>query len=275
MPKRSRRFARRCHASPGIRAEERALPVHHLVVGEREHEVLGLRVHGPEGELVVVVLPHDRVPPQVLERVVHPAHVPFVAEAEPALVGRPRDERPGRRLLRDRLRAFAAPVDLDVQPPQELDRVEVLAAAEAVRHPLALLARVVEVEHRGHGVDAQRVGVVELEPVHGAAQEEAPHLVAPVVEDEAAPVGVEALARVAVLVEVGAVEVAEAVGVGRESGRAPSRGSRRARAGAAGRSGTSGPGARRSGSSARSSRWSGSPRSRRTGAPSRAGARRG
>ena len=58
--------------------------------------------------------------------------------------------------------------------------------------------------------------MIPLEPEERAAHEEAAHLVAAVVEDEAVPVGVKALAPVAVLVEVRAVEVADRVLVGRE-----------------------------------------------------------
>ena len=45
----------------GHLAQQRALPVHHLVVGQRQDEVLGVRVHHRERHLVVVVLPVDRV----------------------------------------------------------------------------------------------------------------------------------------------------------------------------------------------------------------------
>jgi hypothetical protein len=41
-----------------------------------------------------------------------------------------------------------------VEPLEELDRLEVLVAAEDVGDPLAGLPRVVEIDHRGHGVDA-------------------------------------------------------------------------------------------------------------------------
>jgi hypothetical protein len=51
-------------------------------------------------------------------------------------------------------------VDLLVEPLQERDRLEVLAAAVHVRAPGAVGATVVEVEHRGDRVDAQPVDVV-------------------------------------------------------------------------------------------------------------------
>ena len=83
------------------------------------------------------------------------------------------------------------------------------------------LARVVEVEHRRHGVDAQPVDVVAVEPAQRAGDEERAHLAPAVVEDRRRPVRVVALARVGVLVEVRAVEAGEPVGVHREVRRHP------------------------------------------------------
>ena len=103
--------------------------------------------------------------------------------------------------------------DAHVELLQELDRLEVLLAAVRVGDPLAVLAPVVEVEHRGDRVHAQPVDVVLLEPEERAGGEECAHLVAAVVEDRALPVGMEAQARVGVLVEVRAVEAREPVRV--------------------------------------------------------------
>ena len=201
--------------------EEGALAVHDLVVGERQDEVLVEGVEVAERQLVVVEPAEERIAAEVLQRVVHPAHVPLEAEAQTADVRRPRHHGPGGRLFGDRLRPRAGRVDLGVQPPQQVDRLQVLAASVAVGNPLPLAARVVAVEHRGHGIDPQSVGVVAVEPEERAADQEAPHLVAPVIEDVAAPVGVETFARVAVLVEMGAVEVTQTVGVGGEVRRHP------------------------------------------------------
>ena len=104
---------------------------------------------------------------------------------------------------------------------EEVDRLEVLVAAEDVGDPFAGLARIVEVEHRGDGVDAEAVDVVALEPEQGVAEEEVADLGAAVVEDLRAPVAVLAEPRVLVLVEVGPVEVAQPVQVAREVGGDP------------------------------------------------------
>jgi hypothetical protein len=60
-----------------------------------------------------------------------------------------------------------------------------------------------------------------LEPVQGAGDQEALHLAAAEIVDVGVPVAVEALARIEMLVERGAVEAGETVAVGREVRRHP------------------------------------------------------
>ena len=80
------------------------------------------------------------------------------------MYGGPGDHRPRRRFLGDGLRVRVVAVDGLVEAAQELDGVEVLAAAVLVRDPLAAAPAVVEVQHRRHRVDAQPVDVVAVEP---------------------------------------------------------------------------------------------------------------
>ena len=99
---------------------------------------------------------------------------------------------------------------------QKTDRLEVFPPAEAVREPLAGFARIVEVKHRRHGIHAQAVDVVFVEPEKRVADQEVFHLAAAVVENECAPVLMLAEAGILVLVERAAVVAREAVGVLRE-----------------------------------------------------------
>jgi hypothetical protein len=62
---------------------------------------------------------------------------------------------------------------------EERDRLEVLPPAVLVGHPLAVLAGVVQVQHRGHPVDAKAVDVELLEPVQRVGHEEVAHLERP------------------------------------------------------------------------------------------------
>ena len=205
----------------GKAREQRTLAVHDLVVREREHEVLGERVHHAEGHLVVMPPPVHRVLGHVVERVVHPPHVPLEAEAESAVEGGTRDRRPGRALLGDREGAGKTTVDGLVHAPQEGDRFEVLAATELVGDPLAVLARVVEVEHRRDRIHAEPVDVVAVEPEERARNEEVADLAAPEVVDRGVPIGMEAEPGVLMLVECGAVEAREPVRVHGEVCRDP------------------------------------------------------
>ncbi len=102
-----------------------------------------------------------------------------------------------------------ATVHEGVELLEERDRLQVLPAPVAVGDPLALLAGVVQVEHRRHRVDPQPVDVELLHPVLPAGAQEVAHLVAPEVEDQRPPVGLLALAGVGVLVEGGPVEAGQ------------------------------------------------------------------
>ena len=75
--------------------QEMALPVHHFIVAQGQHEVLGVGVPDREGDVVLVELAEPRVQLEVIEHVVHPTHVPFEVESEAAAVRGLRHHRPG------------------------------------------------------------------------------------------------------------------------------------------------------------------------------------
>ena len=187
-------------------AEQGALAVDHLVMADRQDEVLGVGVHERERQLAVVVAAVDRVLAEVAQGVVHPAHVPLEPEAETVLVGGLGDARPGGGLLGDGDDPPEPLVGGGVRLLQQGDRLEVLPTAVAVGDPLTGLAGVVEVEHGRDAVDPEAVGVELLEPVDRIGDEEVAHLGPAVVEDVGAPLGVPAEALVRVLVQGFAVE---------------------------------------------------------------------
>ena len=195
--------------------------MHHLVVRERQHEVLGKGIEQAEGQLVVMMLAVDRLALQILQRVVHEAHVPLEAEAETARVRRLRDAGKGGRFLGDGHDAGVLAIGFVVHALQEGDGLEVFAAAMAIGNPLAVLARVVEIEHRGHRIDAQAVEMIALEPEQRIVDEKARHFLAAKIVDRRVPVRMKALARIFVLIECRAVEAGQPVLIGREMRRNP------------------------------------------------------
>src|SRR6267378_2666555 len=94
-----------------------------------------------------------------------------------------------------------------------MDGVEVLPAAMNIWNPLPRLPRIVEVKHRSDSVHPQAVDVIFVEPEKRVADEKIPHLVSAKIENERAPILLFALARVQVLVEIGAIELGQRVGV--------------------------------------------------------------
>src|SRR5687767_12521659 len=60
-----------------------------------------------------------------------------------------------------------------------------------------------------------------FQPIKRAAEQEAAHFVASVIEDVAAPIGVKSLTGIGVLVEMRTIEIPETMFVGREMGRHP------------------------------------------------------
>ena len=127
-------------AVAGHLAEQRPLAVHDLIVRDREHVVLCVRVHHRERHLVVMELTVHRVVGDVVQRVVHPAHVPLEPEAQPAQMRRPRHSRPVSGLLRDRDGSGHPPIAGGVHLLEELRGLQVLASPVDVRSPPALLA---------------------------------------------------------------------------------------------------------------------------------------
>src|ERR1019366_8147064 len=161
--------------------QQRALAVGDLVVGQWQNEIFGKGIKKSEGEDAVMVLAIHRVLAHVEQSVVHPAHVPLVAEAETAKIRWLRDHGPRRGLLRYSEGSVAARIDGFVHAPQEIDCFEVFAAAEAIWNPVALLSTVVEVDHGGDGIDPQPVDMVLIEPEQRVAKEIVRHFTPTVV----------------------------------------------------------------------------------------------
>ena len=148
----------------GHASENGALPMHDLIMGEGQDEVLEECVVQTKQDLAMVVLAVDRVLADVIERVVHPAHVPFVAESQAAPIHRPRYHGPGGRFLRRRGGVGKAREHFRIDTLDEADRFQILTPAVFVRDPAALGPAVIEVQHRGDRIHAQSVDAVPVQP---------------------------------------------------------------------------------------------------------------
>ena len=60
---------------------ERAFAIYNFIMGKRQHEVFRKRVDEAKSDLTVMITAIYRLLFHVVQRIVHPPHVPFVVEA--------------------------------------------------------------------------------------------------------------------------------------------------------------------------------------------------
>ena len=201
--------------------EHGGLAVHHFIVGKCKHKMFGEGIHQREGQKVVIIRTIDRIHREVSDRVVHPAHVPLEGEAQTAVLRLACDLRPCGGFLGDHHRVWIILVDSGVEHLEELNGFEVLVSAVDIGHPFAVVAVVVEVEHRCDSVDAQTVDVILVEPEQSVGDEEGTDFVAAKVEYAGAPFLVLALAPVGIFIGRCAVKAVQTVCVLGEVSRNP------------------------------------------------------
>ena len=168
--------------------------------------MLGEGIQQPEGDLLMVMPAMQRIFLNVIEGVVHPAHVPLAGKAQATFAGRLADTRPGGGLFGDDQRARHFGGYHIVQVPQKIDGFQILPPAMPVGNPLAALARIVPIQHGRHRIDPQPIHMVFAQPVQRRGQHEAVHLGAAQIVDMGIPIRMPALERVGIFVERGTVE---------------------------------------------------------------------
>ena len=197
------------------------LAMHHLIVGQGEHKILRKSIGQREGQVVVLALAEQRVGGHVVHHVVHPAHIPFKVEAQPAVIPRlgHHGERGG--LLGAHDGGGVKGEGGGIHVPQELDSLQIDVSPILVGPPLAAPAAIVQVEHGGHRIHPDAVDMELIQPVHHIGDQEGAHLIPAVVEDAGTPIGVLPAQGVGGLVAVAAVELKQAALVSWEVGAHP------------------------------------------------------
>ena len=127
--------------------ENRFFAVHHFIMRERQDKVFGVVVEHTEGHLVVMMTAMHRVQLHVVEGVMHPTEVPLEPETQPAGGGRTGNAGKIGRLFRHGYRARRLFAQHAVGITQKFNRLQVFPAAVLIRHPLALFAAVVAINH--------------------------------------------------------------------------------------------------------------------------------
>ena len=91
----------------------------------------------------MIVLSVDGVLLEILERIIHPTHVPLKVETKTSFGSGFRDTRERGRLFSNHQCAGIVFMDNVIRLTQEINRFKVFASTVLIRHPLPVFARVV------------------------------------------------------------------------------------------------------------------------------------
>ena len=156
--------------------------------------------------MIVIVLAEQRVQRHIPQHIVHPAHVPFEIESQPAVGGGAGYQRPCGGFLRNHHHLRVMGKHTLVQPPQKGDRLQILLAAVLVGHPFAVPTVIVEIQHGCHRIHPNAVRMILFQPEQHVGDQEILHLCPTVIEHTGAPFAMLPLARVGVFVARTAVK---------------------------------------------------------------------
>src|SRR5208337_3082571 len=125
---------------------------------------------------------------EVIQSVVHPAHVPLEIESKATILARSCHFRPCGSFFRKSQDVRKLLVYQGVESFKKLYGLNVLAPAEFIGQPLAGSTGIVQVQHGRDGVHAQAVNVILVEPKQCVGEQKGADLGALEVECERAPV---------------------------------------------------------------------------------------
>ena len=157
----------------------------------------------------------------VVNKVIHPAHIPLHIESQAVILYAAGNLWPGCGFLRDQKRVRMLFLKDGIQMLQEFNGFQILIASVDVRNPLPVILTVVQIQHGSNRIHTDTICMEFLHPEKRVGYEEIPHLRSSVIVDQSSPMGMHALPGVQMLIQTGPVEVWKARCVFREMGRHP------------------------------------------------------
>ena len=201
--------------------QERAFPVDYLVMRQAQQEFLTVGIDHAEGQLVMGAASVDRILLHIIDKVVHPAHVPLIVKAQAVVLHLARDLRPGCGFLCDQESVGMFFLKDRIQVLQELDGFQIFISPIDIGYPFSIIFSVIQVKHGSHGVHTDSIRMILLRPEQRIGDQEILYLRTSVIVDQGSPVGMHPLPWIQMLVQAGAVKVGESECILGEMGRYP------------------------------------------------------
>ena len=140
--------------------------MHNFVMRQGQNKVFTECINHAETHLVVMITPVDGIFTHVLQTVIHPAHIPFVMKTQATDIGWRSNSGERSRFFRRHNRTVGIRTDILINAFEQRDCLKVFASTKSVGHPLALLTRIIAVQHRRYCIDTQAIDSITLQPKH-------------------------------------------------------------------------------------------------------------
>ena len=185
--------------------------MYHFIMRKRQNKVFGKGIPDTEYQLRMMVFPVNRILGKIGQRVVHPAHIPFLPESQTTGIRRARYHRPGSGFLCEGLGIGIIAIDCGIQITQKSNGIQIFPSPKLIGNPFAVFATVIQVEHRCYRIDAQSIDMIFIQPEQGAADKKRTHFMSAVIENRTMPLRVVPLTRISMLKQKRTVEMSQAM----------------------------------------------------------------
>ena len=138
--------------------------MYHFIMRQHKNIIFTLVVTHCKGHLIVVVLTEKRIQLHIIEEIMHPAHIPLIAEIKSIILYRTGHLRPCCRFLRNHHCSRISSENDRINMFEKLNGLQIFISAIFVCHPLSILLSVIQIKHGGHCIHTQSVNMVIFHP---------------------------------------------------------------------------------------------------------------
>ena len=201
--------------------QKRAFSMDYLIMRQTQKEFLTVGIDHTESQLIMSSASVDGIFLHIINKVVHPSHIPLVVKTQAVVFYFACDLRPGCGFFCDKqgIRMFF--LKDRVQMFQELYGFQIFISAVDISYPFSVIFSIIQVKHRGHSVHTDSVGMILLCPEQSVGDQEIFHLRTSVIVDQGSPMRMHTLSGIQMLVQTCAVKIRKTEGIFGEVSRHP------------------------------------------------------
>ena len=168
-------------------ADQGTFPMDHLIMGQRQYKILRKSIHQRKCKLILVPFPIDGIQADIIQHIIHPAHIPLIVEAHATGIDRFGYKRPGSGLLRNHQCLRMILEYRFIELLDELHGFQIATIPIFIRLPIAILPGIIQIKHIGHRIDTQAIDMELLQPKKCVGNQKALHFCTPIIKIRSSP----------------------------------------------------------------------------------------